>query len=56
MRYAKITAGPDLKYARPGKMNRPELIIAPAAMLNTESNPSSFFNLVIRFPYLIILL
>jgi hypothetical protein len=43
-KYEIKTAGPVRAKASPGKMNIPELIIAPVAMLKTSKNPNLFFN------------
>ena len=45
-----MTAGPALAKARPGRMNSPELIIAPAATQKMAGVPSSFLSfLYIKF-------
>ena len=43
-KYDRITAGPAFEYAIAGKINNPELIIAPAAIAKTSTKPSSFFR------------
>ena len=39
-----MTAGPAFEYAMAGKINKPELIIAPEATENTSAKPSCFFS------------
>jgi len=43
-----MTAGPAFEYAIAGRINSPELIIAPAATEKTSSTPSSFFSTAIQ--------
>ena len=42
--YERNKAGPTFPEAIPGRMNRPELIIAPEAMQKTSRSPSPFFS------------
>jgi hypothetical protein len=46
MAYETMTEAPVFANASAGKMNKPELIMAPDATQKTSSRPSSFFNLM----------
>lgn len=39
-----MTAGPAFEKAMAGRINKPELIIAPVAKENTSTKPSCFFS------------
>ena len=42
--YDKITAGPVFANARPGRTNKPELIMAPDAIQKISARPRSLFK------------
>jgi hypothetical protein len=43
-KYDNMTAGPAFVKAMAGRINKPELIIAPVATANTSTKPSCFFS------------
>jgi hypothetical protein len=49
-KYEINTADPVLAKASPGKINIPELIIAPVAILNTSKKPNPFFSFILHPP------
>ena len=47
-KYEMNTAGPVRAKASPGKINIPELIIAPVAMLNISKKFNPFFSFILN--------
>lgn len=45
IKYERKRLGPVFEEAMPGKINNPELIIAPDAIEKTSKRPNSFFSL-----------